>query len=194
MVATRRSDLHRPENPVPNFEETLVAARLGEDWAWRRIFREFTGPVTGYLRVRGAQEPEDLASEVLFQVAKGISHFDGDESSFRSWVFVIAHRRLIDARRRTMRRPRIADGHDKDVQGGDVEDEAMNVFSTDRAMKALSHLTNDQRDVLALRVVADLSLAETASILGKEVGAIKSLQRRALLALKRLLESEQVSL
>jgi RNA polymerase sigma-70 factor (ECF subfamily) len=57
----------------------------------------------------------------------------------------------------------------------------------------LGTLTDDQRDVLLLRIVADLSVAETAAVLGKPTGAIKSLQHRALAALARALTSVPVS-
>ncbi|HSM43925.1 MAG TPA: sigma factor, partial [Acidimicrobiia bacterium] len=72
------------------FASVLVAAKSGADWAWSSIFKELFAPVTGYLASRGAAEPEDTASEVFLKVARGIHDFDGDEDSFRSWVFVIA--------------------------------------------------------------------------------------------------------
>ena len=53
-----------------------------------------------------------------------------------------------------------------------------------RAQQMLSILPPDQQAVLALRIVAELSLEETAQVIGRSVGAVKQLQRRALLALK----------
>jgi len=57
----------------------------------------------------------------------------------------------------------------------------------------LDQLTEDQREVILLRVVADLSVADAAEILGKQPGAIKTLQRRALASLRRLLILAAVS-
>lgn len=183
----------RPDYPEDAFSERLDAATGGHEWAWREIYESLAGQVTGYLRVRGASDPEDLANEVFLQVARNIRQFEGSESSFRSWVFVIAHRRLIDARRTLNRRPVTVD-EPADPIGGDVEAEALDRISSQRVEALLGQLTEDQRDVLALRIVADLPLAETARILDKEIGAIKALQRRAIHSLKRLIDEGKVSL
>lgn len=179
--------------------DRIEAAKAGAEWAWEELYAELGGPVTGYLRTRGAPDPDDLASEVFFQVARGINGFDGDESEFRSWVFVIAHRRLIDARRSESRRPETivepADERDeRHTQGGDVEDEVMENLALAQMKEVLSGLTDDQCHVLTLRLIGDLSLEETAVAMGKRVGAVKSLQRRALANLKTQLESGAVSL
>ena len=170
------------------FDTVLAAARDGAEWAWAALYRDLAGPVTGYLRSRGACEPEDVASEVFLQVARGIDGFEGDENSFRSWVFVIAHRRLIDERRAATRRPNTRmrlSPEDMNLPGGDVEDEAIDRLAADELRAAFERLTEDQRDVLALRVIGDLTLKETAKVLGKRVGAVKALQRRGLIALKK---------
>ncbi len=179
--------------PDPDFGEQLAAARRGEDWAWHRLYTELIGPITGYLLSRGADAPDDLAAETFLHVARNIESFDGDEDSFRSWVFVIAHRRLIDARRAANRRPQIADRAEEDRQGGDVEEEAIDRLGNDKVQELLDYLTEDQREVLALRVVADLSLKETARITGRDVGAVKALQRRAIQRLQRVVETGTVT-
>jgi RNA polymerase sigma factor (sigma-70 family) len=179
---------------LPTFEVILEAAKGGEEWAWVVIYREMAGAVTGYLALRGAPEPEDQASETLFDVARNIQRFEGNESSFRSWVFVIAHRRLIDARRRKGRQLETTSLHDTEIHPiGDVEREALDNLALGEMMDLLAPLTEDQRDVISLRMIADLSLEETAEVMGKRVGAIKALQRRAVGNLKKVLETEGVS-
>lgn len=178
------------------FERVLDAAKAGADWAWASLFREFAGPVTGYLASRGAREPEDVASEVFLKVARSIHTFDGDQSSFRSWVFVIAHRRLIDERRSTGRQPNFSElppDYSPNGAGGDVESEAIDFLVTDELKQAFGELTDSQRDVLGLRIIAGLTLADTAEALGKNVGAVKALQRRALEALQEKIDLENVT-
>jgi len=175
------------------FAAVLAAARAGEEWAWAEIYRDLAGPVTGYLASRGAGEPEDLASETFLQVARGLGSFEGDEGDFRSWVFVIAHRRMQDARRAAKRRPQPAGGEADEVLAGlrsslDVEGEVLGGVADERLLTALDGLSDLQRDVLALRVVGDLSVADTAAVLGKTPGAVKVLQHRALRALKEILD------
>jgi RNA polymerase sigma-70 factor (ECF subfamily) len=172
------------------FESALAAAKAGEEWAWTALYRHLAGPVQGYLRLRGAPDPEDLTSETFLQVAKGIHSFEGDEAAFRSWVFVIAHRRLIDERRKAFRRPLPAGTTDEapdpdDFRGGDVEDEAMARLDSARLEAVLAPLTKDQRDVILLRVVAGLSVSEAAGVMGKSEGAVRVLQHRAVAALRR---------
>lgn len=176
------------------FGSVLAAAKSGADWAWSSLFRELFGPVTGYLASRGAHDPEDTASEVFLKVARNIHHFEGDEASFRSWVFVIAHRSLIDDRRRRSRRPDLASAlPEAGGEGGNVEDEAVDSLVTAELLGAFERLTDTQRDVLALRMVAGLSLDQTARVLGKRTGAVKALQHRALASLKRELGLSDVS-
>lgn len=178
-----------------DFGPTLKGAKEGDEWAWGVLYRELGRQVTGYLASRGAIEPEDLASETFLQVARNIHTFEGDEASFRSWVFVIAHRRLLDARRARQRRPEtIALGDPKwDSKGGDVEEEALDVLVSDELRHAFDHLTDIQGDVLALRIFGRLTLEETAQALGKRVGAVKAAQRRGLQALAKRLELEGVT-
>jgi RNA polymerase sigma-70 factor (ECF subfamily) len=175
------------------FPDLLAAAKTGADWAWEKLYRELAGPVTGYLAGRGALDPEDLAGETFLQVARNIHAFVGSEGSFRSWVFVIAHRRLIDARRSANWRPEIASDIDTDPPGGDVESEAIERLVTAELVTAFEVLTDDQREVLALRVIANLTLEETAQVVGKNVGAVKQLQRRALAGIRRSLDVEEVT-
>jgi RNA polymerase sigma-70 factor (ECF subfamily) len=163
----------------------LKAAQNGDEAAWAAIYRDLAGPVTGYLRSHGVAEPDDVTAEVFLQMARDIHRFEGDDSSFRSWVFVIAHRRMIDQRRANGRRPKTTSSalfHEQ--EGGDVEDEALEQLTFEWVCEMLAELTPDQREVLALRIIADMSLEETAKTMGKTQGAIKALQRRGMAHLK----------
>jgi RNA polymerase sigma-70 factor (ECF subfamily) len=136
-----------------------------------------------------------LAAETFLQVARNIQSFEGGEAAFRSWVFVIAHRRLIDVRRKRGRAPELSTLSDKDLHsGGNVEDEALDRVVTGELRLVLEILSEDQRDVLSLRIIGDLTIEETAQAVGKRVGAVKALQRRGLIALREHLEQDRASL
>lgn len=177
------------------FETTLAAAQAGAGWALTRIYSDLAPPVTGYLRLRGAGEPDDVASEVFLGVFRNLDFFDGGEEQFRSWVFTIAHRRLLDERRRIGRAPRPEPLPDvlPAVLGGDVEVEALAAFGEDWVREVLAGLSRDQRAVLLLRVVADLSVEEVARIVGKRPGAVRALQHRGVETLRRQLERARLS-
>ena len=161
------------------FESVLAAARAGADWAWERLYGELSGPVVGYLRANGAAEPEDLAGEAFLHVVRGLPGFEGDERDFRAWVFTIVHRRLLDERRRRGRRP-VADDPPPDVAGGDVHDDAQERLDRRRVLDLLAELPADQRSVLLLRIVGDMTIEEIARAIDKRPGAVKALQRRGL--------------
>jgi RNA polymerase sigma factor (sigma-70 family) len=181
------------------FVGVLAGAREGQPWALEVVYRDLAPSVLGYLRGLRAREPEDLASEVFVGVARGLASFEGEERAFRSWVFAIAHRRVLDERRRLARRredpvePSLLAGLPSGSAVGDVEEEALGRLGGARALRLLEGLTEDQRAVLLLRILADLSVEEVAQILGKRPGAVKTLQRRALAALARHLQKEGVS-
>ncbi|WP_026874561.1 RNA polymerase sigma factor [Jiangella gansuensis] len=165
----------------------LAAARSGASWAFERLYAELAPAVAGYLRLQGAAEPEDLTSEVFLGVFAGLSGFDGTETQFRSWVFTIAHRRLIDERRRAVRRPATPtdDPVLLDRPGGDAEADAIDAIGLRRVLELCATLSPDQREVVVLRIVADLTVEQVAEVVGKSPGAVKALQRRGLGALRK---------
>ncbi|WP_409331033.1 RNA polymerase sigma factor [Trujillonella humicola] len=175
----------------PAFDEVLAAARAGAAWAFEALYRDLAPAVTGYLRLHGALEPDDLASETFLAVFRGLGGFEGDEQSLRSWVFTIAHRRLADDWRRRGRRPQLADGGDElvpDAVGGDVEDDVLTRLGAESVHRLCAGLPADQRSVLLLRVLADLTVEQVAEVMGRSVGSVKALQRRGLRRLREELE------
>ncbi len=169
-----------------SFPGVLDAATVGAEWAWRLLWDDLAGPIAGYGRAKGV-DPEELVSEVFAQMAGSMGRFAGDEGQFRSWVFTIAHHRIVDQHRRSGRRPEVPRPEMADTPVA-ATDPAM-IFeqseAEDRAMAMLSKLSPDQREVVALRILGELSLEEVAEIVGKKVNAVKQLQFRALNALRK---------
>jgi RNA polymerase sigma factor (sigma-70 family) len=177
------------------FTPLLEAAREGSEAAWQEIYADLAPVVLGYLRANGAPDAEDVLSEVFLQVARDIARFDGDERGFRSWVFTIAHHRLIDARRHSARRP-VELSPEPPEPGGRADaaaEEALAKIGTEEVQRVLGTLSEDQRAVLLLRVIGDLSIEEVAKAVGKKSGAVKALQRRGLASIKRELTRKGVS-
>ncbi len=173
------------------FESTLLAARAGADWAWAALYSSHAPGVLGYLRARGAPEPEDLLGEVFLQVVRDLPSFEGGERDFRAWLFTIAHHRLLDDRRRRGRRPAAPTSVEAIVAAGpvgDLEEEALERLDEERVRAMIGGLSADQQNVLLLRVLGGLTVEEVARALGKRPGAVKALQRRGLRAIERQLE------
>ncbi|MGH2689756.1 MAG: sigma-70 family RNA polymerase sigma factor [Actinomycetota bacterium] len=179
-----------------SFPGVLAAARQGAAWAWSGIYKDLAPQVLGYLRASGAADPEDLTGEVFLSLVRDIARFEGDEPNFRSWIFVIAHHRLLDDRRRRNRRPETLVAVDPGTDnrpGGNVEHEALESLGVDTVRRFIERCFPDQREVLLLRIIAELSLAEVAEVLGKTVGAVKALQHRGIAAVAREMSREGVT-
>lgn len=177
------------------FDALMVAARAGAPWAWERLYLWLSPVVAGYLRVQGAVDVDDLTSEVFVGVLRGIDGFHGTEDQFRAWVFVIAHRRLQDERRRSGRRePTVELDDGVGSVADDAADELLRQLAVERVDAMCAKLAPDQRDVVLLRMVGDLSPAQVAGVLGKSEGAVRALQRRGFEALRRILLAEGVQL
>lgn len=176
------------------FEQVIAAARAGAPWALQRLYEDLAPVVAGYLRLQGLRDVEDHTSEVFLGVFRNLVAFTGDEAGFRSWVFTIAHRRSVDERRRRGRRPdpQALDAVHEPL-GGDVEAEALEELGGVWVREALAELTEEQRAVVTLRILADVSVEEVAAILGKRPGAVRVLQHRAIERLRRALERGRVS-
>lgn len=178
------------------FPSVLAAARVGAEWAWTLIYRDLSPQVARYLRAHAAPEPDDLVGDVFVQVVAGLPTFEGGHDEFRAWVLTIARNRLVDAWRRDRRRPVDPASHELESTswlGGDTEAEAMNNLGDGEVRAIVARLSPDQRDVLFLRVLVGLPIQDVATVVGKTPGAVKSLQSRALAAVRRQISREAVS-
>ncbi len=176
----------------------LPRARAGDGAAWEALYRWLAPAVAGYLRVQGARDVDDLTSEVFLALVRSIDRFDGGPAQFRSFTFVIAHRRLQDERRSRFRRDvRVVDEPVDERTplagaGGDAADAALAALGSARVLGLVDRLVADQRDVVLLRIVGDLSVDQVAEALGKSPGAVKQLQRRAFENLRKEISAEAV--
>jgi RNA polymerase sigma factor (sigma-70 family) len=173
------------------FPGILTAAQSGGEWAVAVLYRWLHPAVVGYLRARAGADAEDLAAETWLAVARGLASFSGDESAFRSWVFTIAHRRLVDHHRAAARRPRPhslirahEDGGDGVVDLPAPDDPAGDVIAAlageDAVRRIVALLPKEQADIVLLRVVAGLPVEDVAAITGRRPGTVRVLQHRAL--------------
>jgi RNA polymerase sigma factor (sigma-70 family) len=178
-----------------SFATVLAAAQNGDRSAIETIYRDVAPLVLGYLRANRADDPENLAGEVMASLVGGLGTFRGDETRFRSWLLTIAHRRLIDQYRRSVRRPEElrADPGAAHLREpiDDNESQAMSRLNMLGVLEAIDDLTPDQRAALLLKALADLPTSQIASVMGKPESAVKALLRRGTATLRRRLATEQ---
>ena len=145
-----------------------------------------------YLQLGDVQQAEDLASEVLLRVLESLKGYRFRGVPLAAWVFRIARNYLIDLQRRRQRRPQvelyegIPNGHDSPQAA------AERAIAGGELRLALTRLTEEQRQVIILKFVEGMDNASMARVLGRSQGAVKSLQHRALVSLRKILSSEEV--
>lgn len=146
-----------------------MARRLEE------IYDDLAPAVTGYFRGRGSSDPEAACGDVFVSVAGALPSFRGNDAALRRWVFTIAHHRLVDELKSARREREVVTDTLPETDGstgGDPIDGDL--------VAALGSLTDEQREVVVLRYVADLPIRDVARIVGKKTGAVKMLQARGL--------------
>lgn len=174
---------------TPVLDDDVERAGHGDQQAFRRVYDALAPRVLGYLRARGVEDPEGLTSEVFLSLFPRLPGLRGGADGLRTLAFSIAHARVVDDVRRRARRPVSLpyDAEHDDRVSESAEHEAVRTVEAARAVAMMAYLGEDQRAVVTLRVVADLTLEQTAQVTGKTVPAVKQLQRRGLARLRELM-------
>ncbi len=167
-------------------EDDVASGAAGDCAALHRIYEQLAPGVGGYLRSHGCQNWEDLTQDVFVALLPRLSRLRGGVSGLKTLAFSIAHARLVDELRQRRRRPlsaRLEEAKDERPQLS-AEQEAIARWDSAEVVALLGALDERKRAVVTLRVLGQLSLSETAAVLCTSVGAVKQLQRRALLELR----------
>ncbi len=159
-----------------------------------RVYSAYAPALFRFFLVAVGDRPtaEDLTGEVFKSAIEGLPGFRGPVEAMGGWLFGIAHHDLSDYRRhqaRNLVQPLDELLEEAAAAGGAVDPEelALERVEGDRVLAALRKLSTDQREVLVLRLVADLTAPEVAGILNKSTEAVRALQHRGLASLARLL-------
>ena len=180
----------------PSFPAVLAAAAGGDELAFGVLCRDLQPGLLRYLEVLAPGAGEDLASETWLRVVGRLDRFRGDEPAFRAWVFTVARHRAIDRWRRRVHHPDQLVSLEALVDLPAPDDPAaaaVDAVSSRSAVAMLASLPRDQAEVVLLRVVAGLDVAEVAALTGKRPGNVRVLAHRALRRLaERLAEDAPV--
>ena len=193
-------DVTAPEDAIQRDDSDDVLA----EWDIVRRAQEYDEPAVealyqkyypkiynyAFMQMGDAQAAEDLASDVMLKMIESMHKYTFRGLPFGAWVFRIARNRLIDLHRRRRRRGEV------DLSGTLSSALASPQVLAERALErgqiqvALKHLTDEQRQVIVLKFIQGFDNRSIGKIMGRSEGAIKSLQHRALGALRRLLYQE----
>ncbi len=145
-----------------------------------------------YYRVGDRQTAEDLTSEVFLHMVRSLAGYKDHGISFQAWLLKIAWNLAVDYFRRTSASPQLALSENLPSSEAEPAVAVERRLTTESLRWGLSKLSADQRDVVVLRFVADLPIAEVARTLNRSEDAVKGLQRRGLVALRAILAGSEV--
>lgn len=172
-------------------DEALLTAARTDRAAFGRLYERYTDRIYTYLlyRTGSPQDAEDLMQRVFSQAFAALETFTPEGGSVRAWLFTIAHNLLANYYRTRARRPSApleaaANAVDPmlPLEGLEAQEDAREV------RRALSRLSEERQHLILLKYAVGLSNAEIGRVLGKSEGAVKSLIRRTLAALRREME------
>jgi len=173
-------------------QELLEKASRAEPAALGMLYDQYVEKIYAYIyhRVGQADLAEDLTGQVFMRMLEAVRSGKGWRTSFSGWLYRIAHNLVIDHYRRKHRATfvDIDDAEPVQAQSGDPVRSVENQYERERLRTALAKLTEEQSQVISLRFLEDLSIAEVAEIMEKTEGAVKALQYRAVLALRRVMQ------
>jgi len=174
---------------VNDFRGTLASAKRGDEEAFARIWRAFQPGLLRYLRVKASTVAEDLAADTWLRVMRSLPTFEGDENCFRAWLYTTARNRVTDWYRGRDRRPEPSEIATIAVlpAPNDVEAEAAEHSSTERALGLIDQLPPDQAEAVMLRVVVGLDPASVGRMMGRTPGSVRVLCHRGLRRLEGML-------
>ncbi len=174
--------------------ELVERAQSGETDAFGRLYDHYCDTVYRYIyyRVGGKATAEDLTSETFLRALRRIGTFTWQGRDFGAWLVTIARNLVADHFKSSRFRLEVTTGEMLDANEVErsPEDSVLESLSNEALLQAVRKLNPQQQECVTLRFLQGLSVAETARIMGKNEGAIKTLQYRAVRTLARLLPED----
>ena len=159
--------------------------------AFGRLYDEYVDPIFRYIyyKVGNFAEAQDLTGQTFLKAFENIDSYELRDVAFSSWLYRIAHNLVVDYFRRESKRENVPIDEQPpaaSTRGNPVET-VMADMESERLYGAIRKLTHNQREVVVLKFIDNLSNGQVAEIMGISVGAVKSTQKRGLLSLNRIL-------
>lgn len=181
------------EDLVSSEKDLLARARRLENHALAHIYDLYSTDLYSYaVRLLGdADLAEDCVAETFSRFLHALHGGGGPRSHLRAYLYRVAHNWITDSYRRQPPRPLALEPSLLAENSENPSYVLERRLGREQLLAALARLTPDQRQVVVLKFLEDWQNQEIAQALDKPVGAVKSLQHRALAALRRMLISEE---
>lgn len=179
---------------IPREEQTVLLAVKGDEKAFGQLYDAYVDSIYRfiYLRVEDQQTAEDITANVFMKSWEKLDRYQPRGVPFRAWLFRIARNAVIDHyRTRKEVAPLEAVVNTYDESAMPVSERVSVRIEAEKIVTLMKELTEDQRNVLTLKLVHGLNTKEVAKALGKRQGAVRALQMRGLQALTKLMENNE---
>lgn len=194
--AERGAHARRPPSDTDSgrMMDLVEAAQGGETEAFGLLYDHYSDTVYRYIyyRVGSKATAEDLTSETFLRALRRIGTFTWQGRDFGAWLVTIARNLVADHFKSSRFRLEVTTGEMLDANEVErsPEDSVLERLSNQALIQAVDKLNPQQKECVTLRFLQGLSVAETARVMGKNEGAIKTLQYRAVRTLARLLPED----
>ncbi|MGX1271588.1 ECF subfamily RNA polymerase sigma factor, BldN family [Streptomyces phaeoluteigriseus] len=194
--ATGAATARRPaaDSDSARMMDLVERAQAGEADAFGRLYDQYSDTVYRYIyyRVGSKATAEDLTSETFLRALRRIGTFTWQGRDFGAWLVTIARNLVADHFKSSRFRLEVTTGEmlDANEVARSPEDSVLESLSNAALLDAVRRLNPQQQECVTLRFLQGLSVAETARVMGKNEGAIKTLQYRAVRTLARLLPDD----
>jgi RNA polymerase sigma-70 factor (ECF subfamily) len=191
-----QADRHR-DPALGRVGQLVDSAKAGDTEAFAALYDRYLDTVYRYVyyRVGSRQLAEDLTSETFLRALRRINTFTWQGRDFGAWLVTIARNLVADHFKSSRFRLEIttadmvaAEGNGEVAEG--PESAVMRAYTNAALLDAVKRLNPQQQECLVLRFLQGLSVAETARAMGKNEGAIKTLQYRAIRTLAQLMPEQ----
>ncbi|HUF54292.1 MAG TPA: sigma-70 family RNA polymerase sigma factor [Dehalococcoidia bacterium] len=186
--------LAQPQQEVVAEWELVRRAQQFDEDAIHNLYQTYYPKIYNYafMQMGDVQAAEDLASDVMLKMIEAIGTYKFQGLPFGAWVFRIARNRIIDLHRRRKRRGEVDLSETISTALANPQVLAERALERGQIQIALKHLTPEQRQVIVLKFIEGFDNRSVGKIMGRSEGAIKSLQHRALGALRRIMQPDKI--
>ena len=181
----------KKESETKRVRGLVDRAQLGDRAALEELYLIHFDRIYSYLHVSvgNKHDAEDLTTQTFLRMLEAIGKFRWQSAPFSAWLFRIAHNLAMDHFRAAKRwQPEEDVPEPEPDESTSAEAGAFESIGRKSMLELIEDLSPEQQQVLTLKFVFNFANAEAGTILGKTVGAIKSLQHRALVSLQKQLE------
>lgn len=184
-------------------EQLIAKYSIGDEEALAVLFQRYLKPIHGFIfsMVKKSDIADDLTQEVFIKVWQGLKRFDA-EKTFKPWLYRIARNSTIDSLRKkkefNISELKVEEQLQIEQLAVSEESSALEMYikaeEADYVHSQLLSLPMIDRNILTLYFQDDLNFREIGEVLNMSIDTVKSRQRRALIKLKKLIESRTTTL